>query len=800
MPPNITHPRNLTTDSNLLNKKEKSFFFNKENRLNRFETINKKLLGYILNETDQQCTELMERATNHTKTNRPEFEPVRNHCDKIFKSLKDNTLKTKFFQPSGNEGRINAVSNMSMQVLSRPIRHALCVNTYIDIDIVNCHPTILEQYCIKNNISCEALGEYNINRTHIFENILKKNPSLESGHLKKAILSLLNGGNKDYNDIPQKTIFIKNFAKEIKKIIKEVADINPDLVKTITKKRKLKKINYNNMGASMCIILQRIENEMLMVMEETFVIEGVSLEEIIPIHDGLMFPSKYKIDTHAIMHTCEKNILAHMGYTVSIIEKEMDAHGDFTAPEDTNDLPEYRCPLETLYESTSKYKIDMGDDFVSMSLSNKLDTHTYPNIDDATLDVMCMVNRCYGLVNTSNHYIIKTHVGKFIMERFLTNMSDVSYMDDKNELATINMLDIIKNNKAVINKYSGTCFEPEKHKVGHDFNLWPGFRAKYNPNYSLDDIAPILYHIKHVWCNGDEQIYDWVIGCYFHKLFTEPGRKYGTALNLTGSQGAGKGGLINNFIIPLVFGNTISRKINGMRAITDNFNGCLDNRIFVLIEELSDISKGTSNMDLLKTIVSEDSLEINKKGIEKKYKSNYTKFIFISNHKNSLYMEAGDRRYLPLNISDIHLNDSEYNSKLPSLYTDDRADGFFSHCCDYKTDQNPWEAPMTEYKKNLILNQSSSSVRFITELKEISTRLPKSINEIFGRLTITIVKNENLFSCNSIYDEYGNWCAYNNERISSEKNFTNAIEKFVIKKRISSSWCYHFGRKITEEI
>ena len=68
-----------------------------------------------------------------------------------------------------NMGRLFAQC-ASLQNLPREFRGAIGAN-YHDIDMVNCHPSILLQYCKKNDIKSDALEYYVNNRNEVVEKL-----------------------------------------------------------------------------------------------------------------------------------------------------------------------------------------------------------------------------------------------------------------------------------------------------------------------------------------------------------------------------------------------------------------------------------------------------------------------------------------------------------------------------------------------------------------------------------------------------------------------------------------------------
>ena len=81
-----------------------------------------------------------------------------------------------------NMGRLFAQS-ASLQNLPREFRGAIGGN-YHDIDMVNCHPSILLQYCKKNDIKSDALEYYVNNRIEVVEKIMT-DYSLDKGDVKQ---------------------------------------------------------------------------------------------------------------------------------------------------------------------------------------------------------------------------------------------------------------------------------------------------------------------------------------------------------------------------------------------------------------------------------------------------------------------------------------------------------------------------------------------------------------------------------------------------------------------------------------
>ena len=140
----------------------------------------------------------------------------------------------------------------SLQNLPKEFRGAIGAN-YHDLDMKNAHPTILLQYCQKNDIKCENLEHYVNNRDEVIQKIMNVY-NLEKGDVKQLFLSVMNGGKRDGITDP---IFMK-FKTECERIHTFITSLNPKLYKDVCKRKE-----YNVNGSLTNIILCNIENEIL---------------------------------------------------------------------------------------------------------------------------------------------------------------------------------------------------------------------------------------------------------------------------------------------------------------------------------------------------------------------------------------------------------------------------------------------------------------------------------------------------------------------------------------------------------
>ena len=76
--------------------------------------------------------------------------------------------------------------------MSRRIRHTICKDSMVDIDMKNAHPTLLSWYCHKHGIKCEALDKYIKSRESMLQDLVNCR-HITRDEAKKFLLAIMNG-------------------------------------------------------------------------------------------------------------------------------------------------------------------------------------------------------------------------------------------------------------------------------------------------------------------------------------------------------------------------------------------------------------------------------------------------------------------------------------------------------------------------------------------------------------------------------------------------------------------------------
>lgn len=207
--------------------------------------------------------------------------------------------------------------------------------------------------------------------------------------------------------------------------------------------------------------------------------------------------------------------------------------------------------------------------------------------------------------------------------------------------------------------FLGTQFEPDPAKADPLlFNLWSGFAVSpVKGDWSL-----LKGHIRDQIIAGNESdqhdaeyLFNWVMMRYAH-MFQSPGHKIGNAIVYKGEEGTGKTKLTEWLRTAI---GAHAHKIAQRKHLVGNFNGGLDARIYVVSEEAF-FSGDKEAAGVVKDMITDDKIEVEKKGFETVTRSNYIRPDFVSNEDWVVPTgENGDARRFCV----LHVNNNQKQNK-----------------------------------------------------------------------------------------------------------------------------------------
>jgi len=246
--------------------------------------------------------------------------------------MKGGVLEVKYKQSKNEIGRYYAFKGRSLQGMPREIRHTVARDFYVDIDIVNCHPTLLLQYCKKNDIPCIALEDYVLHRDDRMNELLTAT-GLSKDDAKRGVLALTNGGAGCFRgdvlrECPRWVFLYKENMSEIHETIFKGETEFSKLGEKNAKEKKKAGGFYNPKGSTMNLLLCDLENRVLMTMLEYGRRVGAIKKNAVLVFDGLMLhkPTLASCgkEVPTLLREMEDYVKATTGYGVQLVEKPMD--------------------------------------------------------------------------------------------------------------------------------------------------------------------------------------------------------------------------------------------------------------------------------------------------------------------------------------------------------------------------------------------------------------------------------------------------------------------------------------------
>lgn len=253
--------------------------------------------------------------------------------------------------------------------------------------------------------------------------------------------------------------------------------------------------------------------------------------------------------------------------------------------------------------------------------------------------------------------------------------------------------------------FKGLTFDPNQGAVTKDgkFNQFTKDRWGIRPKEG--ECTRILNHIRDVWCEGDEKVFNWVI-MYLANIFQKPGDKPHSAIALLGAPGTGKSIILEHGLAHML-GNMYGKSAQ-RRHMTGNFNMHMGGKLLWLAEE-SLFAGDVEGTNVLKDLIASETLLTEPKNYNAYPVPNHTRFFFTSNSVHALKLEADDRRFLVLKASEKYKQNSEYFSNLRHWMTKESGNNYFLHyLLNWKPEEHGlawrdlYNPPMTPHKMGQI--------------------------------------------------------------------------------------------------
>lgn len=245
----------------------------------------------------------------------------------------------KFSRMKEDDGRQYAVKQLSLQSLTRKIRHTITENIYYDIDMKNAHHSILVQYCNKKGWPCPELEKSVKNSDQYLKDIMEAD-KVSKSDAKKVKLAVSYGSDSAISNAK----WFEAFKKEIKEIHSKMMkdEDNKGLIDKIKNYKKHinigteainvgnvkkyddsgKKCEVYNLAGKLCgHLMCEIENQILVSCVGYLKNENITIKNLVLCFDGFMINKNIFTPSDEILEKMSTYAVKKTGYKMKFVSK-----------------------------------------------------------------------------------------------------------------------------------------------------------------------------------------------------------------------------------------------------------------------------------------------------------------------------------------------------------------------------------------------------------------------------------------------------------------------------------------------
>lgn len=200
-------------------------------------------------------------------------------------------------------------------------------------------------------------------------------------------------------------------------------------------------------------------------------------------------------------------------------------------------------------------------------------------------------------------------------------------------------------------QYESLVFAPGQ-EVEDAYNLWRGFAVDSLPG---DKHQAFLDHLRDNVCSGNAEHFRYLVG-WMARTVQHPDSPGEVAVVLRGKRGTGKSFFAKH--LGRLFGRHFLQ-VSDSKHLVGSFNAHLRDAVLLLGDEAF-FAGDKKHESVLKTLVTEEHLVIEGKGVDAEPGSNFVHLILASNEDWVVPAGLDERRFFVLEVGDGHKQDHAY--------------------------------------------------------------------------------------------------------------------------------------------
>ena len=200
-------------------------------------------------------------------------------------------------------------------------------------------------------------------------------------------------------------------------------------------------------------------------------------------------------------------------------------------------------------------------------------------------------------------------------------------------------------------QYSAIAFAPEVTLPDDVYNLWRGFSVTSVPG----ECKLFLNHMHDNVCSGNDVYYDYLLK-WMARAVQHPERPGLVAVVMRGGRGVGKSFFAHTF--GKLFGRHYMQ-ISNSGHLVGNFNSHLRDLVVLFADEAF-FAGDKKHESILKTLVTEEQMAIEAKGIDVEMAPNCIHLIMASNDLHVIPAGGDERRFFVVDVGDAKKQNTDY--------------------------------------------------------------------------------------------------------------------------------------------
>lgn len=561
------------------------------------------------------------------------------------------------------------LKGIGLASFGREIRACLAKKYYWDLDIVNAHPVIIQNYCIKKGWLCPIITRFIEQRTAILEIICSENKQ-DRWWAKQECVKVFNGGYSSVHPI------LLELIPEIERIRDNVVSLHPQVYK------KAFAIHQNIREASittLSLVFQDQTRQLLSSIADFLKTKGRNLD--VRIHDGglVRILEGEKEFPRSLINDIEKYLIDTFNYTISLEIKPLIHSFQF---EERNKLIDNDIIINDSFACEKFVElVDIRKVGNEVYIFNPI-TGRWGSQDDVKQQI----------INNKNNLLFKQ----------MTDLGIKTYDYGGNSKNINSLLSLlpqhIKEGKLPIVFEYTLCDEEYSEK---DEEIYKAYNS-----------------LVELISKGDrlKAIYD---TSYYAHIIQKPYDLPRVALAYSGEEGVGKDTKIN-FIMKWIIGSRYCSTYTKTEDLFEKHNIGRLNKLIVKIEE--PVRKVCiDKQDTLKAFITSTTSDFNPKNVRDPIVvDNINRLVFTTNYGCPFDVTENDRRIALFDVSSDKKKDKEYWNWIYSVLDNAYAGkviGTFLASIDIST-FNTSELFPSEYKDAIQEESISIEKRFLTSVIE----------------------------------------------------------------------------------